>query len=963
MSGRTPVLGLILQYLQDYADIRVENENWLKLDGLFHPDTGHDHDGVDSPLINEINFRNIYERLRRIEEFLDQLENRVIRNELFMQQFYQQFLIHNHGGVTTLFRETFSDYDRTDLERTTAVVSPTLRYLHLPQNFERNKKYYWVSRVFELEPDPWPAMTRLENDTNRASVRVVMGGDQGRVVPYLAIGNRQARNPLKFDKATNLYVGARAGTLKGERKVNEYTTSLHTFVGKRVGNFENPNLAWHHYDKEFPRLYRYNPRSVWHLDKKGCREFNQQEYNKLAAATNRVLSETENIVSGDPNERPTPFYEENSLTMDARPLYHGDNVLSWRQEDNSFYWFDAIEGTFDAVDREDLGPIYDEDLIGVAANEEGDDLYVLKSVARRVESPAGHFRLMHQLVRWRRRDGEFDEGPWWSAGTFRAYAWYPRMIVPTHLEILDTKIAVITHLSYQEHSYSGIPLINYYHDTPSYQWFPFINIYGDAYRSLRFVTFAAFNPGILGTVALMPKEGEWTVNGNAKFIGGAYDPNSSWGTMPEDELDRFEGGNDNVYLGRSGEELIFYQSFVPYNGEEIIANRLYEDDQWLQNHQDKSWHGLVRYNITTGRKEFVRGDMPFRVNSSGVIDEDMAYLADGIELIKQWVIDEGPAEGSAQAAANTSNRIRKLIATVNNRPPVGKKVLNSFWAPRHANGVALADRISKRDLAINPIQVNINTGVHVRVSTDGRVSVDSEVEVSVQSPKAIKHSRGHTRVGGKKITGRKAIRPRSKDKDERKARKWSQGMQDGFKASHLFRFVIGDVEEGDVITVHYNGHAVGDRAFQPGQQYGNDKDFEAYIYESSRDWRIIRPAYAPEVGPWEFRIRETASAPLGRILWVLIRSRLPTNAKKRIASKVYTDYCFVTVKRQATEYEYEWNDLPAGDEAALMLEMSSAAVGAEVVHDSVVPTRTEHPLQVDSLTAEINMARQGGRKA
>jgi hypothetical protein len=967
MSSRTPTLGLILTYLQDQADQRVDNENWLKLDRLFNALEGHDHDGGEGgPLVNEINYFKIFQRINDLEERIRSLEFRLTKLEIFVNQFYEEFLVHNHDGVSTIWSETFSNYEQTDLGLSTGVITPAIGYLHLPLDYVNNQTYRWAGKPFLLnrDPDPDPDMP------TRATGRIFLGAERGNITPYLAIANSPTWNTT-----TKRYNGSVAGTFLGEAQGIEEVLSQYSFIGKIRGQEDPiPHAAYYTYAQGFlskPRLRRTHDKSHHHgggggggggkhhhhkknrhrgprsghdkhhphyhydwywlyTEKPRWAEFSQSDYDRIAVATGEAIEGAGTVDDDIDGGGINPTEEETQVEVTARPLYHGDVVLCWERENNTFYWFDALNSQYTEITKESLGPIYNENMIEVAAgiDEDSGEIYVLKSWVEEEDNPPGHFHVRHQIIRWNQNyvsteansPPEFTRGNIWSAGRLRRYFWYPRLICPTHLEITAKKIHIITHLNWFRIIEHG-GLVNYYHDHGDWQWFPFMHVFGDLHKSMKYCSFTHFNPGLLGTIHTCSKVGNWVPTGPAKFINGVFPPQKNkFSVLSEEECEVYEGANDKVYLGREGDYLIFYQAFVPHNGEEILAGKHWDDDNWIEANPDLSWHGLVKYNLTTGKVEYVRGDTPCKVNTSGVVDNGKAVLCDGIELVKQWIIKD-IATGK-----------KSLMATPNNVKPVqsGKKVIGSFWVKRAATEAQIADRVSIRDELLNPISIGIVDGAWERIATAGSriaVSVATSDSAHICHPHRVRHSRGHCRIGGWIIIGRKSLRCRPRDHRHRRCRKWIRGILDGGRPRHLFKFYVNDLQFGDELNIHYNGKAVGGRvplyqsseAVEPQDQ--NERDVNVYVW-STLNWKHLPPANRPFRGPWRWKCRGHLDLEPGtRVVWVMVEAQRESDARRNSVCKIITEYIYLTHTRQGVVRSYEWEDLPQGEKAALSLDL------------------------------------------
>jgi hypothetical protein len=805
----------------------------------------------------------------------------------------------------------------------------------------------------------------------RATGRIMMGAEQGNITPYLAIANTPVWNTT-----TNRYNGAVAGTFVGEAIADEVILSQYSFIGKIRGQ-ENPVVheAYYTYAQGIlskPRLRRTHIKTPHHYrgghgggggggrghhhhkknrhrgpksghpkhhphyhydwywlytEKPRWAEFSQADYDRLSVATGEAIEGAGTVDDDIDGGGENPTEEEIPVEVDARPLYHGDVVLSWDRETNKFYWFDALNVNYTEITPESLGPIYQETMIEVAAgvDEDTGEIYVLTSWVEEEDNPPGHFKVKHQIIRWNQTftssepnsPPEFTRGHIWQAGRLRRFFWYPRLICPTHLEITNKKIYIITHMNWFNIIKWGA-LVNYYHDHGHWQWFPFMHVFGDLHKSRKYCSYAHFNPGILGTIHTCSKIGNWVPTGPAKFINGVFPAQQNrYAILEEEDLENFEGANDKVYMGREGDYLIFYQAFVPHNGEQILASKLWDDDDWIEANPDLSWHGLVKYNLTTGKVEYVRGNMPCKVNCSGVLDNGKAIIADGIELVRQWIIKD-IATGK-----------KYLMATPNNVKPAeaGKKVLGSFWVKRVATEAQIADRVSLRDELLNPISLGIVDGVWERIATAGNriaISVATSDSAHICHPHRVRHSRGHCRIGGWIIIGRKSLRCRPRDHRHRRCRKWVRGILDGGRPRHLFKFYVNDLQFGDELNIHYNGKAVGGRT--PLNQTGevgesNERDINVFVW-STLAWKGLPPAHKPFKGPWKWKCRAHLDLEPGtRVVWVMVEARRESDAKRKSVCKIITEYIYLTHTREGVIRNYEWEGLPQGEKAALSLDM------------------------------------------
>lgn len=873
MPDRTPRIGLLKYYLEDYADIRGLNFNWDEIDKLFHALDGHKHDGVDSPIIDLASLWEAIEELRRLIAALREDHTSLdIRERLH----WSTFLRHNHDGVTTNFFDTFINFDQTDRNLTTAALTPALGLLHLPANYTPNKRYQWVGAPFNLKMDPFPDMEGNITDpallATRAKCNIIMSR-KGSVIPYLVVGGDLKNNkPLMGNPSVRgIYPGAVAGTLLKNSETKGMQTTKYTFEGKSNPALNIPHQAFHHVDTTDLTLSKLSPRWFDNIP------FSSADYENIALNDGRTVTtspkyqdkdartfsvsnsraasavvSTQSAASSSVTTVATPTYSSVTVKADARVLYHDDIPLSWDRKTSNFYWFNTNSDVFTQITKADLGPVWSDDLTEVAANKDEDGwIWILKTQTRYVDNPAGYFDVYHQIVKW---DGEkgFEEGQWWRSARMERIHWpKPRILAPTHLEITPTKVAAITHASWQNllGEDGTDSLVNYYLSNPFYQWFPISNVYGETYKQQKKVTFAVFNPGVLGTVATMDRNSETKViTDNARIISGAYDTTrNKWANLTEADMNAFEGGNDNVYMGRLSNELIFYQSFVPYNGAEVLDKKLYEDEAWKLANPDTAWYGIVKYDVTTGNNTFVVGDMPFKVNTGGGLDRNEATIVGGSELIKQFVIEEteptntpsASTSGASNNSFSTSSIIKRsrIVATKDNKLPANLKVIHSFWADRDHQATRTANRISPRDAAINPIKVNVATGASERVNTIVQGANSQAAINKVHSSKVVITSQGHKTIGGKQIQ-RNAIRPRPTDKPARQITSWKGALKQDAVARQLFYFNVGVPRENDIIKVHYTGRAEGKAPYNPGADTTPDRDILIY-YMARGGWSYV----------------------------------------------------------------------------------------------------------------------------
>lgn len=922
MADYTQRLKLVREYLEDVSDKRIENQNWDIIDGLFHPVDGHTHNGDDSPLVDEINHVEIWEEINRLRKLIEALQGDYKRLEYFLNQFYEEFQRHNHTGVETIFTDIFDDKSNTRPLASTMVINPQYKTLTLPRDYQRNKRYTWVSYPFELRQDPDPAVI-----PSTATAKII-STNRGDFTPFMTVGDNLELN------SNRRYPNSIAGTLQEVNRTSTTSTSTYTLAGKakdrRNGTYKIPHRAYHWYGTGHPAISRFSRKFA------DNREFTPAEYIRTYLkvhpdGTRESIVDNSQMVTTDlPFSEDENKYEEIETGVQARPLYSGDYVLSWDEDLNKFYWFNSARGSFSEIDNNSIQPIYEEDMVEVAAceNDEG-QVYVLKTYVTSLTNPDGYFRIWHQIVKWGGIEDEFtfEEGERWTSGMFQRKHWKPKVIAPTHLEIDGNNLHIFTQLSWQyRRAIANGEVVNYYtpdNNTQSgdnYQWFPFRKIYGNMHEKRAYVTVIYFNPHILGTIKTLSLTADngWKPLGTAEIIEGAMQSNNSWSTATSAQMKDFVGVNDKVYLGMEGDEMVFYQAFLEYDGDAILEEDRWNDDVWIENNPDKSWHGIIRYNIATGNIERIQGDTPFRANVAGAMEEGDAYLADGVELVKQWIVeDESQTVGVAAIA-------KKLIATINNEKPTAQKVLGSFWASRKSAKAKIAVNRDNVYAQTSAIRVNITNGAtkSIQVSTS-----NTSVRVTGNA-RAIAHRGGVARVGGRQIRKpNKTKRSRNSPRQTR-VKKVNNGIIDGARACMLFRFALGDIREDDTVRVHWNAQSRGRYPHGGGVPF-EDAEFrgqDIVAHTSSGSWSLLSRGRVENNTDAISIVDVSRQVKEGGLLLLSIRSERKSDKQRKIVSSLDLNYLYITVERQGYVYQYEWTGLPQGSEAAMMIDAKAPGV-------------------------------------
>ncbi len=960
MADYTNKLNLIRQYLEDYADERKRNRNWDIIDLLFHVTEGHKHDGVDSPLID---LDSLWRAIFELRAITSQLRVDLTSLDIRDWQQYLEYLRHKHyaldapPSIETHYADVFNTLNKADQRYTDVAISPQQGILHLPSGYQGNQPYYYISKVFDLahtleELTKKGMADRYNPDVQpqQARARIFMAR-KGIVTPYIAIADEligSTANP-------RTYAGARIGVQQEVSYVDDFIISKFDFKNKRKEDMTVPHIAWHHIDKDRPVMSRYR----YGFGRKQKRwddriEFDTGQYEVITRADGDFVTTSPRYQDSDPIYKGVPGNQD-----DPRVLYHSDKALAWKKGTKQFYWYHANSNVFRQIAGEDIRPLQEENLVKVAARLDRQDgwVWIYKSWNVRHPRKQGFFTQKHQLIKW---DGfsNFIEGPetnertGWrlgavsASGDFPAKHWPATTLAPDELEVDGQNVYPITKLGFNDDlAPEGESAVNYYNDNgegeahDSYQWFPFSSVYNDSHRGGATVNYVKFNPGILGTVHSISQAGDWVAEGPAKIIGGAYPATENpWTTSTDEQINDFEGSNDSVYLGSNGDDLFFYQAFVPYNGADIHRNERYKDEDFREQHPDYAWHGIIAHNIGTGQRRMVRGDMPFRVNIGGGVEPEggFALITGGAELIKQFITPDF-----------------RILATQDNQPPENETIIYSYWVDRHLPGVTVFDRLSVRDDIVNPIRVDLNTGTTERITTHAEDATLTTAAARVHSPQVVMHSDGFSSLGGKNVRNRESNRLRRIDGKVRKIAKWTGALVTGSKARQLFHFEIGeDITDRDIVKVHVRARAEGKPAANPLDTAPRMRDIDLLDWRHP-DWGILG-RYANEDGHATFLVKEPDRL-ADRKLILMIENQRTTDRRAKIASRLHVDYVYVTVERQGYVYEYSWPDLPDGKQGAVILECQTGTMqrfnpGQEV---NIGPRRDITGVEVDAVDVSI----------
>lgn len=992
MTSRTPNLDLILQFLEDYADKRIDNINWEILDKWAK---NHSHDGIDSHLIDLDSIWAAINELRRLIH-----QQRIDHNELviIVRQLIAEYQRHKHydldspPSIETHWFDTFHDLRNVD-PATTASVSTALGLLHLPANYKANQPYHYVSKPFDLAhtlvPNPDPDVQPAQ-----ANARLFMTR-QGDVTPYLVIGNDLKASPNLPRK----YPGAVAGVNKSIQAVDNYITSKLTFNGKKFGDLTVPHEAYHHHDIARPLIGGFTqvgPLGVQIPAAPGYtfrQEFSDADYARLSVADGTTNSTQPEYEGSRPNQTVKP------VRATPKVLYHGDKVLSWGKLENKFYWFNAQSNDFDNIEDTEIPDIAHPNLVGVAANVDAvtGAIWVFKTWVEAVDQPAGYFDVVHQVVVWDGKE-DFAKGPVFKSARCKRKHWpRPFVICPTHLHVSGNNVHVITHTSYDDLDEENEILVNYYdndaHD--NYMWFPFVKVYGNLHKTATNATFTHFNPGILGTHHSFRKDEPWRCYGPSKLIEGAYNATGNpWASLSDSDINAFEGGNDNVFLGMEDNEIFFYQSFVEYNGADVLIKGKWKDQDFRNRYPDNAWHGIVAHNVSTGQKRFIRGNMPFMVNVAATIDDyaKNAQFMGGLELVKQFVTEDD-----------------RILATENNVAPLNTVIKYAFWADRLSPGVVLPENVNVEQHMINPVLVNLTTGHTTRVETDndvsslantsnlgimlpdedvfdaavsgmanadatqvsritqnasgtGRITQTAIVSQRIHKAKVVKTKKSVVKVGGKHIHNH-VIRPRKKHPPAKKVVVWNGAMKNNSRARQVYYFELGDnVGENDIVKVHVKAKSEGKYpTIQPFENPGrNDIFVNQSVAYGDHGWRAVGLINNKDNGN-VFIVNDLSMARRFKLIICLENARVNDSAAK-IASKIHTEYIYVTVERAGYIYEYEWTDLPdSGTQGAVVLECASGATFSTRGQGPVGVTSSEDVdgIKIDSAEVSILANKDG----
>lgn len=896
MADFTPRLGLIKEHYLDYANILTMHHNWDEIDKLFHHLEGHTHDGVDSPLIHESNHDDIWAAIEELRQLIDALDVRLTYQEEFTEQFYEEFIRHNHDGVETIWNELFVNFNQMDRDLSTAHITPSLGLMHLPANYVNNQKYWWVGKPFNLRKDPYPDNLARITDPQKIATRAygrIIAAQRGNFTPYLSVGNG-----LQGDPSINrIYPGAKPGVLLSRSSTAHKHTTRYTFDGKENMERRIPHLAYHHVDNRQPTLNRYSPK--WWDNK----PFTPQDYAKIS------MNDGRNVVVEQRNRGRGPVFTDTNITTSGphnRVLYQSERPLAYDRTHNAFYWFNAKSGNFQRIPNAELGPIYDDRLVEVAAGVDEEDFstWVVTTKVRPVNNPAGYFDVIHKIIKWN-LDGTFQEGTEWKSAQLKRHHWpRPHVIAPTQLEVTNNKIYLIVESSFKEKAMTGKSMVNYYEDHGRYQWMPFQSIYGGYYRRDAKVDFANFNPGILGTVLEVNKTGDWVGTGNARVIRGAYNlANNPWAKMNPSQLNSFNGANDKTYMGRVGDKLVFYQAFCPYDGGTVAANKLYNNENWRRNNgMGNEWHGIIVYDLDAGTVERNKGGFPMKVNAGAGMDSRWGYIAGGHELVKQFVTPDG-----------------RIISTPRDTEP-NTKTVSAFWIDRKHNLAKTSDRVTPKSQGIDPLEIDVFSNRHNRLNTATRGNVHPNVKMA----QLVAFSGGYSTVGGVTVGGRSGIRIRPSDRNVRRVGMWTAGLTHNAKARSLFRFFVGQGHSTNILRVFFKAQAEGKPPYNPGEHgiphhTRPDADYSLFVWLRGGGWRLVARGPRLEQGPVNIPTAEITMSPF---VMFMAESRRTTDAPNGIESKLLIDHIYVDVTREGYVHEYEWSDLPEGDQAALAISVS-----------------------------------------
>lgn len=907
---RTERLDLILQFLEDIGDKRYDNINMEILDKWA---SSHNHDGENSELIDLDSIWSAIEELRRLIQQL-----RVDHTNLDIRELlhYGEYQRHKHyelnapPSVETHWFDTFNNLLQTDTNLTNVAVSTAIGTLHMPANYKGNTPYYYVSKPFRLQHTLQPG-SDVDVQPQQAKAEIFMTR-QGRVTPYIAIANGltpSANQPKKYPFAVagkNIEISA----------VDNYVKSKFSFENKIKGNPSVPHRAYHHIDKERPSVgvtaigtpsqlgkpLSYAPKLSYRT------EFSTDDYQRIARSDGAITT-TQPLFKGS-----QPVTHKVPASVKPEVLFHDDVALAWNKRNNRFYWFKAQDNDFDIIPNADIKPLVEENMVGVAAgvDESDNSIYVLKTWVVRIDKPAGYFDIYHQIVRWNRRDS-FREGKVWKSGRCKRKHWLPNIICPTHLHVSAGKINIFTHMSYDGHELDEEVIVNYYDDNQfqnfdAYMWFPWGKVYGNLHKKRKTVTFAKFNPGILATHHSCSKGGEMRPVGPSKIISGAYSPNdNSWVSLTDENINAFEGGNDNVFLGVEGTEAFYYQGFVPYNGAEVLSKNLWKNEAWKKSNPDVAWYGIIAHNFSTGTNRFIRGDMPFKINAAAIIDNDAsnALFMGGTELVKQFI--------------TTDDRI---IATENNNRPQNTEIKYAFWADRFVPQSITPDRLDENVHEVSPSRINISTGKHIRLqSSNGSITIGGKPHKG----KGIRIGKGMVSIGGIHIQNN-VIRPRPHHPPNNHNVVWEGALNTGDMARQMFWFELGEgLTDDDIVKVYVKANSEGKRPLNSAQANPWNDDIKLLNFAGSGEWQGLgRISNGDGVNVFTVNNIETA---LRSNLIIMLENTRISDSKAKIASKIHTDFIYVTVERQGYIYKYEWEDLPFnGNTAAVVLECTTGTL-------------------------------------
>lgn len=983
MADNTNRLGLKRAYWADPANVMDAVGNWNILDayiGAFH-----DHDGVNSAPIDPASLEWIVAWLMRLEAKIETHETRITNMELFYELFYDEFLRHNHTGAQTLWVEPFANLSQTNADLSTAMVSPAQKLLSLPADYQPGRSYYHVGLPFALNPDPDPDPEKLTSARGR-----IISRRRGEVVPYLAVGDDLLGKANTSN--TYLYPGAARGQRLTEGTQTVISSrSKHDFQQKVRGRME-PNLSEAHHQIGVGEANRPHPNKSSHKFPHGG-EFSQAEYDTLNRRDSTYVVTAQNARRGQ------TFYDAAEARTDheAKPLYDDVGPLSWDREANRFYWFDSDALRFTPLSEAQAGAFHHDALTGIAATVDRDTglVWALKTFNVERTTPRGHFDSRHQIVSYNPKTGAFREGAVWTSLSHAKSYYTPSVTIsPTRLEIEGGKLYILTELDALRSKAEGVEFVNYYGSFAlysnraalGYQWLPFGTLYPEALlNSEGYVNFAAFNPGVLGTIhtlnlrAVQSTPASWVPVGPAKIIDGAFSRAGSYAALPETHppeaaganvetnadagadagtdagveglstlpgegversVEGFEGVNTKLYLGLVAGKMHFYQAFCPYNPSAVLDTDAYLSEEWLQRHGGAAWHGFVEYDIAGGTSRLYTGNVPWLAGCGGSMGEGRIVLAEGLELAEQ-IVEASP--GDQVQTSRTRLLSAEDFSGDNPDAPVSVASLVSANAINARQSIVVNPTHPKASARINAserilIEVNRNTGASTRVSatqsvrvgSSGGASINVQHSVVITGGGSVNARQSVVIIGGRQCPPRKT-RPRPVDPPKKIPEKAESGILNGSRARQMFLFHGLDVEPEDIVRVHLKARTYGaERAPQDIPGLTDMQPYHVRTWTSSGEWDILQVEEGRRED--EEKVWFTTLDPgLNRTLKnpdmvpILVEAVPASRASENQVSRLELDYIYLSVESPAYVEEYEWSDLPQGSQAALVLECKNDA--------------------------------------